>query len=264
MKTPLSFLALLPLLVITSLPARAVLMSEDFNAYTAGADVSRALTQSDGFGEGANGLWLSGWRSASSNVTASASILNSKPLTKSSGNYFSGTVNTNAAYTSLDSGAFGRPYDITANSLAKGPFKVSFDFRSDAASEKFRFDIYDNKGRAPNANGASWQLIARDGLWHVRNGRTETPTILPFVLGMRYAVSIEVDPVNFKWSVVIDGGTAKAALDGLDFRQHTFSADTNMSAEGGRWFMVSASETAETGADAATFSIDNISISTTP
>jgi hypothetical protein len=258
------FLSSLPLLLAAALPARGLPITEDFNSYPAGTDITRDLTANGGFGQGTDGLWLAGWRSANSNVTISAVITNTKPLSKSSANYFSGTIATNAAYTSLDSGAFGRPYDITTNSLAKEPFKVSFDFRADSASEKFRFDIYDNKGRAPNANGASWQLIARNGLWHVRSGRTEIPTLLPFANGVHYAVSIKVDPVNFKWSVVIDSGTAQATLDGLDFRQPVFSGDNNMPAEGGRWFMIAASETTETGTDMATFAIDNISITTAP
>ncbi|MFA6286646.1 MAG: hypothetical protein WC661_04610 [Opitutaceae bacterium] len=264
MNTRLRFLALPPLLIAATIPAQAVLITEDFNSYTTGTNITRDLTWADGFGPGVNGLWIAGWRSASSNVTVSAQILNTKPLAKSSGNYLSGTIATSATYTSQNGGALGRPYDITANSLSKAPFKVSFDFRADVAPEKLRFDIYDNAGHAANSNGASWQLIARDGLWHVRNARAETPTTLPFATGVRYAVSIQVDPINFKWSVVIDNGTAKAAFDDLDFRQHAFSADTNLSSEGGRWFMVGASETTEAGADTAVFSLDNISITTAP
>lgn len=256
--------ALIPLALL-GLQARAVIIADDFNSYPAGS-ISGSLG-APGYGTVTPGLWLSGWRNAASNTTVTASIANTSPI-NSGGNRLSGTISANSS-TALNSGGLDRAYAVTASGLATRLFNVKFDYRADTVTPNMRVDIFDNNVRSfggptiATSGSVGWQLIARDGFWHVYNGSTgtEVSTGVPFVAATAYSFDITVNPVSFKWDVAITHGMSIATLSDLGFRNANFSTDT-ATAIGGRWINFTATETANAYPNITTFSLDNVSIET--
>lgn len=253
------------LLGLASVSAHAVTITEDFNSYTASETPVTGLTSAPGFGSASNG-WLTGWRSASSTTPASASILNSSPL-NGGGNYLSGTLTSNSTTGTPDGIALTKAYDVTGNSLASASaLYYNFDFRTDALPSSMRFDIFDNRTRGSGADGSntSWHMRAAGGFWYVLNGGSVVATNLAATTGVTYSISVVSDPTNSTWSYTIDNGTTSVSGSGLGFRNASFGTDSTSGSVGGRWFGVSAAEITDLSAQSGTFSIDNISISTTP
>ena len=267
MNTP----RLLPLgpaiaLLCLTLPAHAVTIVEDFNQYTASdtAISSTTLTNVPGYGTTGGG-WLQGWRSASSSgATTSVKVLNTTPL-NSSGNYFFGTLTSNATTTGTkDSFGLCKAYDVTGNSLASATaIYTNFDLRVDSTTTTMQLDIIDNQTRGTGSVNGSWQIRTVNGFWSVVSGTsTVTSTGLAFAAGTTYSFAIVSNPTTFKWDYTISDGSTSVSGSGLDFRVSSFTVDSTTGSVGGRWFTVAASETTDTASQSTTFSLDNISIST--
>lgn len=253
------------LLGLSSVSVQAVTFTENFNSYTASSTPVTGLTAAPGFG-GATGGWLTGWRSASSWATpASARVLDTNPV-RSGGNYFAGTFTANSATGTADSIALNRAYDVTGNSLATvTALYYNFDLRIDSFNAAtMSFDLSDNAGRSTLGNsGSSWEIRSVNGFWNVFNSSTPTPTTMAVTADTTYSFSIVMNPVTKKWDYSIGNGSSSVSGSALNFRGSAFATDNTSGSVGGRWFTIGAFETTDTASQAATFSIDNISISTT-
>lgn len=268
MKTPVHLLVPLGLLTLT-LPARAFTASEDFSSYStpttfSGANLAGAAgAGTAGTGAAGNG-WLNGWRSASSTVTAGAQVINTSPV-NSGGNYLSGTFTSNSTGTTADSIALGRAYDVTGGSLAgETSLYINFDFRADSVPSTMRYDIFENLGRATGATSASFNFRTVGGFWNTiaGTGSTLTATTMAFNAGTTYSFAIVLNPVNATWSYSISDGTASVSASSLGFRVASFDTDATAGSAGGRWFEVVGTETTNVLSQTTTFSLDNLSIST--
>lgn len=249
-------------LVALSSAAQAVTITENFNSYTASETPVTGLAASPGFGTTTGG-WLTGWRSASSTTAATARILDSSPFT-GGGNYMSGTLTANSTTGALDRIALNKAYDVAGNSLASATaIYTNFDLRVDSMPATMNLEILDNGARGTGNINASWILRISNGFWSVFDGSTVTSTGFAATAGTTYSVSIVSNPVTFKWDYTISNGSTSVSGTSLDFRTSSFVTDNTAGSEGGRWFLVTASETTDIAGQSTTFSIDNIVISTT-
>lgn len=244
--------------------AHAVTFLENFNSYTASSTPVTGLTAAPGFG-GATGGWAQGWRSSSSSLASTARVLDTNTVL-SGGNYFAGTLNTAAATGFVDSSSLGRAYDVAGNSLASATaLYVNFDFRVDGINHStMRFDLYDAAARGTGGGGStSWEFRSINGNWHAINGANFIATTMPVTAGATYSFAIVMNPATFKWDYTISSGSTSVSGAALNFRAAAFATDATAGSVGARWFTVAVQETTDTGGQTATFSIDNISISTT-
>jgi hypothetical protein len=268
MNTRLRILAALPLLAFFSATVRAALpITEDFTGYSTGAVPSSGTSSflaDPGFGGTSSGAWLTGWRSALSNVTASGLVSASSPL-NGGGNHLTASLKASSSSTALNSGAIGRSYAAVANSLTTTTHAISFDFRLDALPSTMSFDIYDASSRSNAANASTaWQFSSNGGVWSYRNGASTEVTTMTVDVGTTYSFSINVNPVTFKYDFSISNGTTSVSASAVSFRNNSFATDTSVGFEGGRWLEFGAAETSDVFNQIATYSVDNFSIGAIP
>jgi hypothetical protein len=245
---------------------RAVTITEDFGSYTASSTPVTGLTAAPGFGTTSGG-WLSGWRQAATpGASASASVLNTSTV-NSGGNYFSATLSaqsTTGGSPAIDGIGLGKAYDVAGNSLASASaLFYNFDVRIDSLPSTMQLDILDNGARGTGNINGSWQVRAVNGFWRVLSGGSVITTTMAFSAGTTYSFSIVSNPATFKWDYTISDGSTSVSGTGINFRVSSFVTDTASGSVGGRWFLATASEITDTAGQSATFSVDNISISTT-
>ncbi|AHF94756.1 hypothetical protein OPIT5_25835 [Opitutaceae bacterium TAV5] len=265
----------LGLLALTPLSVRAIVISDDFSSYTASDTTnlsgtsSGQLGHSNGFGPIGAG-WLRGWRSSSNNTggTTSAYVLDTNPLLVG-GNYFSYTVTT-VAGNGVATSSLLRPYDATGVSVGgTTAFSTRFDFRADSVTGSVRFNLSNSNSRTASYDGtATWVLSAYDGYWYAGNGAGDNfvSTGLAFETGVTYSIAIHENPETLRWSVSISDGATSRTLTDLNFRTSVWATGGGDSIADSRWLTFAAAEVfsgTSVGAS-ATFSVDNIQISTVP
>lgn len=269
-NTPHLALASIPFLAAASL-AHAFTAAENFGSYTAGTNFgTSALTSAAGAGDAGTGAagngWLNGWRSASSLTAPTVNIVNTSPLS-GGGNYLAATLTANTT-TTLDSIAVGRAYDVTGGGLASaGTFLVNFDFRSDAIDgSTMKFDLFESSFRATASTntGASYSFRTENGVWKYFNGAALVSTGLAFTSGTTYSFNISINPATFTYSFTISNGSTPVSISNAAFRAANFNTDATAGSAGGRWVEFSAAEISDVAGQAASFSVDNISVSTIP
>lgn len=265
MNTAALRLASAAALLLLAIPAlRAALpITENFSSYSVGSVPSSGTNSylaDPGFGGTVTDAWVSGWRSAASNVTPRGSVSSASPL-NGGGNYFSTTLEASTSSTALNYGAVGRAYAATANGLTTTAHTLSFDFRFDALPSTMKFDIFDASGRSNSpGTGTAWQLTNNGGVWSYWNGSTNVATSMSVVIGTTYSIAINVNPVANTYGFSIGNGVTSVSAADLGFRTSGFATDGN----GGRWLEFGAYELSDVAGQTAGYSIDNITISSVP
>jgi hypothetical protein len=269
MKSPARPIAASVLLLGFALPsAFAFTAAEDFTSYTApttftnSALISAAGAGTAGTGAAGNG-WLNGWRtSTSTGLQQPVGIVNDTPV-NSGGNYLNATLVTRPDGTGKDSTSLARAYDAAGGGLTTATaLTIGFDFRVDSIdAANMRYDLFENATRATGATSASYNFRTADGVWNYFNGETLVATTMAFNAGTTYSFSIELDAVNSTYAFTIDDGTTSVSSSSdAAFRTAGFATDTATGSDGGRWLTFNANETTNILSQSTTFSLDNISI----
>lgn len=269
MKTHPHTLAALCLLVLAAaIPVHAFNASEDFSSYTPPVTFNTtSLSTTPGAGTAGTGAtgngWLTGWRTASSNVTATGVVTNATQI-NGGANYLAATITASSSNTSLNNGSFGRAYDAAGGGLATAPaVNIQFDFRVDSVPSTMRFDLFENRTRDTGASSATYNFRTSGGFWNYFNGASSVATTLAFTAGTVYTFNITLNPVASTYSFTLSDGTTSVSASAIAFRTAGFTSDAT-EAVGGRWLLFNSSETADVASQSTTFSLDNISVSAVP
>lgn len=273
MKTPNQILVSAPAFFFAALSAHGFNAEDGFGDYGTPAKFdSSALTQPAGAGypgtsAKGNG-WLNGWRSASTNVLADLTVVNTRPLAFG-GNYLSTVLSAHGAATAfIDAVAIGRAYDVAGASLASaGTIQIGFTVRADEiAADTMRLDLFESGVRASSstANGSSYCFRTQDGYWHYFDGVNFHSTGMPFEVGATYTFAITLNPVTCTYSFSISDQATSVTITDAAFRINNFNTDTATGTTGGRWIQFGAAEVRDVAGQSATISIDNLFITANP
>lgn len=273
MKSSIQLFFCVPVFAFASLSVRGFSAGDDFSHYSTPAKFSsRAVTDVAGAGDPGTGAkgngWLNGWRSASTSVIPTVTIINTRPLAFG-GNYLSAVLAAHGSATgTADAIAIGRAYDASGASLASaGPIQIGFEFRADdIATDTLRLDLFESGFRASSstANGSTYCFRTIGGYWHYFDGINLQSTGMAFKVGVTYTFSITLNPGACVYAFTISDQSGSVAISDAAFRARNFDTDPAAGTTGGRWLQFGVAETTDVAGQAATISIDNLFITAKP
>lgn len=243
-----------------------------------GSSAAPVTNQIDAYTGMAGQGWGSAWATTTSNSTITSSVLDTNPLLPGSGNYLQATVQKTTGSTARS--LVRREYTSVGDFNATAPHSISFLYRYDSATPPSRsININDGTGSggATLAVGnVTWAIAGSvyddhfEWGFNTGNGFTnERPTDpdlsgVYIVTGNVYAFTVDIRPADKEYRVFVENlsfdnlpeqGLASYASDWLSW------ANESQPLEGiyGRLRFAAAFSGSDND-QAATFSIDNISI----